>query len=185
MREKEKRRCRCTWSTSTRDAPDQATLVASRTRLEPTFLRVHLARTGTLPAQHEPMIVAHVAHTEVRIHCGQALEKLLELATLVQPPQLLGPTDVPSVNEDTWQGQTGFVTRYPTELREETRVHGHVALVQRDAEPAQDGTHRFAVLERGADHAQAREVDHHALLRAENGRRRVWLGGAWGFVVGA
>ena len=131
------------------------------------------------------MIVAHVAHAEVGIHCGQALEKLLELATLVQPPQLLGPTNVPSVNEDTWQGQPGFATRDPTELREKTRVHGQVALVQRDAEPAQDGTHRFAVLERGADHAQAREVDHHALLRAENGRRRVWLGGAWGFVVGA
>jgi len=182
MRERERERCRCTWSARTRDAPDQATLIARRTRLEPTFLRVYLARTGTFAAQHEPVIVAHVAGAQMRICCGQTFEELLELAILVQPPDLLGPTHVPSVDEHARQSQTRFATRDPTELREKTRVHRNVALVQRNAESAQDGTHRFAVLERAADYAQAREVHHYALLRSGDGRQGLWLGGAWGFL---
>lgn len=124
------------------------------------------------------MIAAHVARVQMRIRCGQPFEKLPELATLVQPPHLLGPTHVPPVNKNSGQGQPGFPTRDPTKLRKKTRVHGHVSLVQRDTEPTQDGTHRFAVLVRGSNHAQAREVDYHALLRTGNGGRRVRLGGA-------
>lgn len=185
MREKKRKRCRCTWSARARDAPDEATLVARRTRLEPTLLRVHLARTGTFPTQQEPVIVAHVASAQMRICCGQTFEELPELAILVQPPHLLGPTHVPSVDEHTRESQTRFATRDPTELREKTRVHRNVALVQSDAESAQDGTHRFAVLERAADHAEAREVHHNALLRAGDGRQGLRLGGAWGVLGGA
>lgn len=118
------------------------------------------------------MITAHVARAEMRIHCGQPFKKLPKLATLVQPPHLLGPTNVPTVDENSGQGQPGFPTRDSLELREKTRVHGHVSLVQRDPEPAQDGTHRFAVLECGSYDVQAGEVDHHALLRTGDG-------GAW------
>lgn len=121
----------------------------------------------------------------MRICCGQTFEELPELAILVQPPYLLGTTHVPSVDEHTRKSQTRFATRDPTELREKTRVHRNVALVQRDAESAQDGTHRFAVLERAADHAQAREVHHYALLRARDGGQGLRLGGAWDFVGGA
>lgn len=122
-----------------------------------------------LVAEDEAVPSTGLAHA--RFRCGQAFHELLELAGLVELPDLLGPTHVPTADEHPRQGQLPPPQNL-LQLDQEARVHRQIPLVDRHAEPPEDRSDRPAVLERRPDHAQAREVNHHALLRSGDADRR-------------
>jgi hypothetical protein len=121
-------------------------------------------------AEHVPLAAAPAA-------CGEgggdgAGHDAPELAGLVQASDLVGATEVAASDEDLRQRDAprGRGAREERrELLEVARVHGEVALVDGDAEPAQDGSHGAAVLVRAPDHVERGEVEHDAAVRLEGG----------------
>lgn len=147
---------------------DQTVLIAGGATLEPGLLGVKLVAAIAFVAEDEAVPTAGVA--DAGFHCGQALDELLELAGLVELPDFLGPTDVPPADENPGQSQLPSSENL-LQLRQEARVHRQIPLVDGDAETSQDRLDGAAVLERGADHAEAGEVEDHALLGAGDADR--------------
>lgn len=116
------------------------------------------------------------AITTFLIRPWQPFDQTLQLAALVHLPYIVGAADADAADEDLWECNTA-AAEDPVELVEEPVVDGDVALVDGDAEAAEDGSDGFAVVEGAADDAEAGEVDDHALVEAG---RECDCGGAWG-----
>lgn len=89
--------------TGTRRAPYETVLVASGAALKPRFLCVHFVTTVTVVAQNESVTATRVADT--RFRCGQTFHELLELACLVQLPNLLRTSYISPTDKDSRQSQ--------------------------------------------------------------------------------
>lgn len=76
---------------------------------------------------------------------------------------VVGVTDEAAGDEELRQRRS-VPPHQRTELGEERRVHGHVPLVNADAEATQDGTHVATGLECGPHGAEGGEVEHDAPL---------------------
>lgn len=83
---------------------------------------------------------------------------------------------VPASNKDPWEGQI-LLPQYALQLLQETRVHGQISFVDREAEAPENGLDGPAVIEGPANHAEAGEVDHDPLLpgRGSGGQARAGL----------
>jgi len=117
-------------------------------------------------AEHVPLAAAPAADGEGGGGDG-AGHDAAELAGLVEAPDLVGAAEVAAPDEDLGQRDAprGREAREQRrQLLEVARVHGEVALVDGDAEPAQDGAHGAAVLVRAADHVERGEVEHYAAV---------------------
>lgn len=130
-------------------------------------------------AHHEPRAAADRARSFPRAAARRAAEHGPELRPLVQRHDLLGAAEVPAVHEEPRrQGEraraAAVVILLPLpaahqqrpELLPVGRVHGDVALQERDAEALQQAAHAGAVLERLAHAADRRGVEHHRALAA-------------------
>ena len=93
-----------------------------------------------------------------------------ELPALVKEAHLLGVPDKPATDEELRQWRT-FPPHQHTELGEVGSVHGHIPLVDGDAEAPEDGAQGAAVLEGAAHSAEGGEVEHDAALPRHGCRR--------------
>lgn len=101
---------------------------------------------------------------------GRAVaEEPLQLAALVELPDLLRPADQPPADQHAGQGRQ-ILPRDPLQLFQELPVHRQIPLIHVDAQPAEDRSDGPAVLVGPANHPQAREVERHGRLR--RGERR-------------
>lgn len=109
------------------------------------------------------------------VHHWQPLDQPRQLPTLVQPSDLLGPTNAPPPDEDHRKAQI-LAPNDPLQLVQGLRIDRYISFIDRDAEPADDGSDGPAVLEGLADHAEAGVEDHD--------RPWVTVGEGWGGVLG-
>ncbi|URE07712.1 hypothetical protein MUK42_19331 [Musa troglodytarum] len=107
------------------------------------------------------------------------LDEGLELAGLVEAADLVGATEAAAGEEDLGEGGL-LEAQGGLELGEEAGVHGEVALVDGDAEAAEDGADGAAVLEGAADDAEGGEVEDDAAAAAAGVAVRIGDGGAKG-----
>jgi hypothetical protein len=130
-------------------------------------------------AHHEPRAAADRARDLRRAAPRGAPEHGPELGPLVQRHDLVGAAEVPAVHEQPRRhgeraaAAAAAATVLPPpaakqrpELLPVGRVHGDVALQERDAEAAEQAAHAGAVLERSAHAADRRRVQHHRALAA-------------------
>lgn len=90
----------------TRRTPEKAIFVAEVTGFEAEFvIDKESSATVALVAENEPVSGARGAFGGIR--CGQVLEKLLQLADLVEVSQVFDSTNVLAGDENTWQVQLG------------------------------------------------------------------------------
>lgn len=157
----------------TRRASDQTVLVARHASPKPTLVHVHLVAPITLIAHDESEPSTGFASPGV--HHWQPLDQPRQLPTLVQPSDLLGPTNASTPDEDHWKSQI-VAPNDTLQLVQGLRVDRYISFIDRDSEPADDGSDGPAVLESLADHAEAGVEDHD--------HPRVTVGEGWGGVVG-
>lgn len=142
----------------------QSVLVAIAAALHAILLLdEHLAAAAAGGAGDEADAAAAVADVG-RVLAGGAVEEAPQLAALVELLDLVGAAHEPAADQQLREreGAAARVEQGP-QLAAERGVHGHVALVDGDAEPPQDGAHRGAVRERAPHPAQRRRVQHHVL----------------------
>ena len=129
--------------------------------------------------------IALIAHNEseasagvagVQVGAREAFDEAVELAALVELADVVGAADVDAADEDTRQGEVAAAAEDGVELVAEAVVDGDVALVDGDAEAAQDGSDGAAVVECAANNTEGGKVDDDALVEA--GRECGGNGGA-------
>ena len=86
------------------------------------------------------------------------MDESLQLTVLIHQPDFLGSANVSSTDEDSRKSKILLTDRI-LQLVEETRVHGEIALVDRDAEASENGSNGAAVLESAADDAKGGVVE--------------------------
>jgi len=150
-------------------APDEPILVARRADAEAAGLLAEPAVTAAAgAARDKPRSAAR------RARRGRGLRRAgqdsPELPALVKEAHLLGVPDKPATDEELRQWRT-FPPHQHTELGEVGSVHGHIPLVDGDAEAPEDGAHGAAVLEGAAHSAEGGEVEHDAALPRHGCRR--------------
>ena len=159
-------------------APDQAVGVARRAAPEPGLHRMNLVAPITLVAHDKSQPSAEVACVGLRAR--EPFNHPLQLAALVQPPYVVGAADVNAADEHARQssGRAPAAAEDRLELVSEPVVDGDVALVDGDAESAEDGADGAAVIEGAADDAEAGVVDDDgAGVGVRRRRKGVALGG--------
>jgi len=147
-----------------RRAPNQAVGIARRTASKSVFFGEDFVTSVALIAHYESETSAAVA--SVLIRAREPFDEAVELAALVKLTDVVGAADVDAADEDAWQGEVAAAAENCVKFVAEAVIDGDVALVDGDAEAAEDGSDSTAVVESAADNAEAGEVDDDALVKA-------------------
>ena len=135
--------------------------------------------TVTLVAHDESEPSAPITTVDL-IRPREPFDHPLQLAALVEPPDVFGAADVLASDENPRQRRAAPAAEDRAELVAEPIVDRHVALVDGDAEVPEDRLDGAAVVEGAADDAEAGEVDDDAAVEARRqcSLRRRGEGGA-------
>ena len=119
--------------------------------------------------------IALIAHNEseasagvagVQVGAREAFDEAVELAALVELADVVSSANVDATDEYARQGEVAAAAEDGVELVAEAVVDGDVALVDGNAEAAEDGSDGAAVVEGAADDAEGGEVDDDTLVEA-------------------
>jgi len=156
-------------------ATNQAVGIARRTASKSVFLCEDFVASVALIAHYESEASARIAGV-VLVGAREAFDEPVELAALVELADVVSSANVDATDEYARQGEVAAAAEDGVELVAEAVVDGDVALVDGDAEAAQDGSDGAAVVECAANNTEGGKVDDDALVEA--GRECGGNGGA-------
>lgn len=134
-------------------APDQTVRVAGGTDPESaTLFREHFMASIAVVAHNESQPSAEIARHAPRQR--QPFDQLVQLATVVESPNVLGAADVVSGDKDA-RKRRGAAAENLLQLLAEAVVDADVALIDGDGEAVEDGPDGAAFVVGGADDAEA------------------------------